>query len=535
VASFPEATLFCTDRRRVLILAAVLVAAASLVRAQNPAAEWWSHVVWLSDDALKGRAAGSEGHRKAADYVAAQFRAAGLTPGAGRSYLQPVPLRAVTIDPKGSSVRVLLQGRAPLDLSLKTDLALNGRGTCGATNAGLVFVGYGLHLPELGYDDLANADLAGRVAVYVTGAPAHLTTTLVAHRQGTGERWRVMKERGAIGQLAIYNPYQPGADWERTITTAQQPTYTLDGDELGGRRIAGTVSDKAAEPLFLSSGQSLPDLLQKVKAGAALPRFPLAATLRAQLRCSSKSVPSENVVALMEGQDQQLRREVVVLTAHLDHVGQFGSGADTIYNGAMDNASGVASLIDLAARLRTAGYRPRRTIAFAAVTAEERNLLGSYYFARRPPFASGMRMVANVNLDQFLPIIPMKSIIAFGMEESSLRGDLEAAAASVGIPAERDPIPGQNVFIRSDQYNFVRAGIPALMLLTGANGDKEIWKTWEDWMATRYHRPSDDVTQPVNFESAAMFQRLLMALVTRIADADRAPTWNADSVFRVGQ
>jgi hypothetical protein len=533
VASFLEATLFSSDRRRVLILAAVLVTAASFVRAQNPAAEWWAHVVWLSDDALKGRAAGSEGHRKAAEYVAAQFRTTGLTPAAGRSYLQPVPLRAVTVDSEASSVSVVVQNLArPLDLSLKTDVALNPRGTCGAITTGLEFVGYGLHLPEQGYDDLAGTNLTGRIAVYFTGAPSHLTSALVAHRQGTGERWRVMKERGAVGQLAIYNPYQPGADWNRTITTAQQPTYTLDGDELDDRRFAGTVLHEKAEPMFLASGHTLSDLLEKVKAGQPLPRIRLAAELRARLRCTSQPAPSENVVALLEGRDSQLRREVVVLTAHLDHVGQFGSGEDTIYNGAMDNASGVASLIDLAARLRASGYAPRRSIAFVAVTAEERNLLGSYYFARRPPLPGGMRMVANINLDQFLPIIPMKSIIAFGMEESSLRGEVEAAAAAVGIPAERDPIPAQNVFIRSDQYNFVRAGIPAVMLLTGANGDKAIWKTWEDWMATRYHRPNDDVSQPVNFESAATFQRLLMALVRRVADADEAPRWNADSVFR---
>jgi Zn-dependent M28 family amino/carboxypeptidase len=241
---------------------------------------------------------------------------------------------------------------------------------------------------------------------------------------------------------------------------------------------------------------------------------------------------SENVVGVLEGSDPRLRNEYVVLTAHLDHVGRFGTGEDTIYNGAMDNASGVASLIDLAARLRAAGVRPRRSIAFAAVTAEERNLLGSYHLARRPPFPAGARVVANVNLDMFLPIIPMRSLIAFGMEESSLERDVEAAAAAVGLRAERDPVPAQNIFIRSDQYNFVRVGVPSVMLLTGAGGDREIWKTWETWMATRYHKPNDDAAQPVNVESAETFQRALVALVGRIADADRAPEWNQDSVFR---
>jgi Zn-dependent M28 family amino/carboxypeptidase len=518
-------------KRSLLLLAATLLVAASYVRAQGPAAAWWKHVVWLSDDALKGRAAGSEGHRKAAEYVAAQFQDAGLARGTGASYLQPVPLRAVTIDRTTSSVSILGGSReAVLDLS--RDIAVNGRGTCGAVEAPLVFVGYGLHVPEVGFDDLAGQDLDGKVAVFLAGAPSKPASAVVAHRQAAGERWRVMKARGAIGQIAIHNPSQPGADWPRTISTAQQPTYALaDGEEFAERRFAATISDEAARPIFEGSGRDLTSLLATARAGTALPRFPLKTRLQARLQCSGEDTASENVVGILEGNDARLKSEYVVLTAHLDHVGEFGTGADTIYNGAMDNASGVASLIDLAARLRAAGIKPRRSIAFVAVTAEERNLLGSYYFVRRPPFPPGTRMVANINLDMFLPIIPMKSLIAFGMEESSLQSDVEAAARAVGLVAERDPIPGQNVFIRSDQYNFVRAGVPAVMLLTGANGDKTIWKTWEHWMETRYHQPGDDGQQPVNFESAETFQRALMALLRRVADADRAPMWNGGSVF----
>ena len=421
--------------------------------------------------------------------------------------------------------------RRPLDPAKQ--IALNGRGACGTTDASLVFVGYGLAAPEVGHDDLSGADLEGKVAVYFAGAPASLTAAVVAHRQAAGERWRVLQEHGAVGQLMIYNPFQAGAEWERTITTAQQPTYGLaDQEEFAGRKLAATVHHEAAAPLFEGSGHDLSALLATVKAGTALPRFPLKTSVRAQLRCTSEVVPSENVVAVVEGSDPSLRNEFIVLTAHLDHVGEFGSGDDVIYNGAMDNASGVASLIDLAARLRAAGTTLKRSLAFVAVTAEERNLLGSYYFAQRPSLPAGARLVANINLDMFLPIIPMKSLIAFGMEESSLQRDVEAAAESVGIKAERDPIPAQNVFIRSDQYNFVRVGVPSVMLMTGAGGDRESWKTWEQWMATRYHRTSDDSKQPVNFASAETFQRALVALVRRVGDAERAPEWNANSVFK---
>ena len=524
--------MFLLRSRFVFVLVAALAGTASIARAQGPAAAWWSHVVWLSDDALKGRAAGSEGHRKAAEYVAAEFEKLGLKPGAGKSFFQPVPLRAVTIDRAASNVAVVSGGRrTPLDLSKQ--IAVSGRGTCAATDAPLVFVGYGIAAPERGHDDLSGQDLAGKVAVYFAGAPSDQTAAVVAHRQAGGERWRVMQEHGAVGQLQIYNPFQPGADWARTIEAAQQPTYALaDTEEFAERRLAGTIHHDAAKTIFEGSGHDLTSLLADVKAGKALPRFPLKTSVRAQLRCTSATELSENVVAVLEGSDPKLRDEYVVLTAHLDHVGDFGTGADTIYNGAMDNASGVASLIDLAARLRAARVTPKRSLAFVAVTAEERNLLGSYYFARRPPLPAGARLVANINLDMFLPVIPMKSLIAFGMEESSLQRDVEAAAESVGIKAEPDPIPGQNVFIRSDQYNFVRVGVPSVMLLVGAGGDREIWKTWEQWMATRYHRPSDDAKQPVNMESAELFQRAMLALVRRVVDAQRAPEWNADSVFK---
>ena len=518
-------------RRLIPILITAVLAFIPVLVAQTPAAAWWSHVVWLADDALKGRAAGTPEHRQAAEYVAAQFEKLGLKPGAGAGYLQPVRLRAISVDP-ASSVQIVSAGGSR-ELSSAKEIAISGRGTCNAFEAPLAFVGYGLSVPELGHDDFKDQNLRGKVAVMFLGAPSHLTAALVSHRQGGGERWRLLKRKGAVGIIGIYNPAQAGADWQRTITTAQQPTFALaDGDEFAGRRISATVHHEAAAPMFEGSGHDVAALLETVKAGKTLPRFSLRSSVRAALRCSDQITTSENVVAVMEGGDRRLRNEYVVMTAHLDHVGQFGSGADTIYNGAMDNASGIASLIDAAARLRAAGTRLRRSVAFVAVTAEERGLLGSYAFAFNPALPRGTRMVANINLDMFLPIIPMKSLVGFGMEESSLQRDVEAAAASAGIVAERDPVPQMNVFIRSDQYNFVRAGVPSVMLMVGAAGDREIWKTWETWMATRYHQPSDDLKQPVDFESAETFQRAMLALLERVANADRRPRWNSTSPFR---
>lgn len=530
----PHWTSLAPTRRGVLCgcLAAALFFGIAGLRAQGPAAAWWAHVVYLADDSLKGRDAGTPEHRKAAEYVAVQFAKAGLRPGLRDGFLQPVPLQAVTIDRRASSVAIVAGARETA-LDLTRDVVVNGRGSCSTVDAPMTFVGYGLSIPELGHDDLEGHDLRGKVAVFFASAPSGLSGAVAAHRQGAGERWRILRSRGAVGYVVIFNPNQAGANWQRTISGATEPTNALSGsDEFSERRIAATLSPDAAAPLFVGSGHTLPELLDQLKRRTVLPRFALQTSLRARLRCATTATPSENVFGLLEGSDPTLRDEVVVLTAHLDHVGQFGEGEDTIYNGAMDNASGVASLIDAAARLRAASLRLRRSVAFVAVTAEEGGLLGSYFFAARPPLQPGRRIVANVNLDMFLPIIPIRSLVAFGMEESSLQDDVEAAAASVGLHASRDPIPDQNIFIRSDQYNFVRTGVPSVMLLTGPGDDPELLGTIETWLTTHYHRPSDDLKQPVNLRSAETFQQAMVALVQRLANADAAPQWNSGSVFR---
>jgi hypothetical protein len=485
----------------------VLLSIASL-NAAGPAADWWKHVVYLSDDSLNGRAAGTPEHRKAAEYVASEFKTLGLDPSGVNGFLQPVPLQEVSVDAKASKIAVT--GASARELAVNKDVIVIARGACGTVDAPLAYVGHGLSLPELGHDDLAGVDLKGKIAVFTSGAPPSLKGPLVSHRQGNGERWKILHARGAVGTILILDPKQPGGvPWKQALAQAAHPTTGLaDHDEYGDRRVALIVSDESAAA---------------VKAPGA--------RLNATIACSARPITSENVVATLRGNDERLRSEFVVLTAHIDHVGHFGSGGDTIYNGAMDNAAGVASLIDAAARITASGQKLRRSVAFVAVTAEERGLLGSQYFAAHPTLPRGSRMIANINMDMWLPIIPMKSIIGWGMEESSLEKDVEAAAASVGVKAERDPVPQMNPFIRSDQYSFVRKGIPSVMVAVGSAGDESIWKTWETWMETRYHQPSDDAKQPVNLESAETFQRALVALITRIANAEQAPRWNPGSTF----
>jgi hypothetical protein len=486
------------------------VASAEAGALSGPAAEWWKHVARLSDDSFNGRAAGTAEHRKAADYVAGEFKKLGLEPGGENGYLQPVPLQDVSVDTKRS--KILVTGEPARELTINKEVIVAARGTCGNVDAPLAFVGHGLWLPELGHDDLAGVDLKGKVAVFTSGAPGALKGALVSHRQGTGERWRILHERGAIGTIVILDPKQPGGlPWKQAVAQGSLPTTGLaQHDEFGDRRISLVASEESSSVLKRPG-----------------------AHLRANITCTASPTTSENVVAMLRGSDDGVRDEFVVLTAHIDHVGRFGTGADTIYNGTMDNAAGVASLIDAAARIKASGRTPRRSVAFVAVTAEERGLLGSQYFAANPSLPRGSRIVANINMDMWLPIIPMKSLIGWGMEESSLERDVEAAAESVGVKAERDPVPQMNPFIRSDQYSFVRMGVPSVMVAVGSGGDKDVWKTWEAWMGTRYHQPNDDAQQPVNMESAETFQRALVALITRVADAEQPPRWNTNSAFAV--
>lgn len=241
---------------------------------------------------------------------------------------------------------------------------------------------------------------------------------------------------------------------------------------------------------------------------------------------------STNVAGVFEGSDPVLKSEYVIMTAHLDHVG-IGRAVDgdDIYNGAMDDASGVASMIEIARLLKASGVRTKRSVLFLGVTAEERGLLGSRYFAGRPtvPFE---QIVADINLDMFLPLYPLTVIEVQGLAESSLGESVRAAAEALGVAVQADREPEQNRFIRSDQYSFIRQGVPALAFKFGYEFGSPEETIRLDWVRDVYHRPSDDGNQDVNLEAAARFNRVIMTLLERVANDEDRPTWNADSFFR---
>lgn len=517
------------------LIAAVLLTSAGGVAGGSGAERWWAHVRFLADDKLGGRNTGSDGHREAAEYVAAELERAGLEPAGTAGFMQPVKLRSRRIVEEESSL-ALVRGGAIEPIVLGDEATITMRvEPAPRVDSPIVFVGYGLTVPELNHDDLAGLDLRGKLAMLVTGGPASVPGPLLAHYQSFEERWTSLKRAGAIGTLSIQNPKTVDVPWERSMLSRLSPAMTLEDpalDETPGQQLAVTINPARAEKFFTGSGHTFTDILALAESGKPLPRFPVPVTLRATVKFESSRLESQNVAGILRGADPALRNELIVLSAHLDHIG-VGQPIknDGIYNGAMDNASGVATLLETAAALHDAKKALRRSVVFVAVTGEEKGLLGSKYFAAYPTVpASGI--VANLNTDMFLPLFPMRSVVAQGLEESDLADDLRKAAAPLGIEVMRDPEPERRGFTRSDQYSFIKRGIPALSLKIGFVKGSPEHQTLKRWRTERYHAPSDDLEQPIDRQAAADFNRFYLSVLEAIADRPTRPRWNPESFFR---
>jgi Zn-dependent M28 family amino/carboxypeptidase len=300
--------------------------------------------------------------------------------------------------------------------------------------------------------------------------------------------------------------------------------------ELAGQRVALTFNPARAETLFTGSGHTFRELADLAKDRKPLPRFPLLVSLTSRARVEKREVDSANVIAELPGKDPKLGNEFVVLSAHIDHLG-IGEAinGDRIYNGAMDNGSGVALLLDMAASLRQ--EKLRRSILFVFVTAEEKGLLGSKYFAARPT-VDPKSMVADINVDMFLPIVPLTVLKVKGLAESDLGDAATRAAESFGVRVQPDLQPLRNSFIRSDQYNFVRHGIPSLNMEVGFDPGSPEQKIFKEWLTNHYHAPSDDISQPVDLRAAALYEEIMRKLLISVANDNARPQWKADSFFR---
>lgn len=496
--------------------------------AQSTAERWWEHVKFLAGDRLEGRNTGSEGHRLAAQYAADRFAEIGLRPAGTKGWFQPVPFDTRQIDESGSSLAIFSDGQeTKLTLGKEAYFSLRAEPSP-SVRAPMVFAGHGLQVPKLDYDDLRGIDLKGKIAVILSGAPRGWPGPLSAHVQSAAVRWEALRRAGAIGIAII--PKAQTIPWPRASAARlqmQMSAHMPGLEEEPGQQAQIVINPEHANLFLAGTGHTLEELIRLSEGTALLPHFALRKELAATVKLKKGSLESQNIVGLLPGR----KKEFVIVSAHIDHTGKIASFAgDGIFNGAMDNASGVAAAIEVARQLKAAGPL-ERGVLFVLTTGEEKGLQGSRYFAKLPTVPR-KRIVADCNMDMFMPIHELKALTLLGVDESTL-GDLaRETAAEFQLPIIPDPIPEQRRFTRSDQYSFIREGIPALAFKFGYTRGSEEEKLQTEWLRTRYHALSDDLAQPINIQAAARFTEYLAALVKKTANAKKRPAWKKDSFFR---
>lgn len=517
----------------VLLAACILLTAATDFNAEGQ--RWWAHIEFLANDNLQGRDTGSEGHLKAARYVAGEMERYGFAPAGTTGYFQPVKFDVKQIVEDHSSLALVRNGKAE-PLTLGEDAYFSLRGDIQeSTEAGAVFAGYGLRVPENKFDDLAGLDVKGKIVVLLSGGPASIPGPLKAHYSSGGERWKYLKAAGAVGIATIQNPKSMDVPWARAKLSRFMPSMSLADpslDETQGLRLALAINAEHADKFFQGSGHTIAEILAGADNLRPLPHFALPAVIRARVDLKKSQVESQNVAGLLAGSDPKLKDEYVVLTAHLDHVGVGAPiNGDSIYNGAMDDGSGIASILEIGRLMHESKAKLKRSVLIVAVTGEEKGLQGSRYFAAHPT-VHGKDIVADINLDMFLPLHSLHYIEVQGLGESTLGADIRAVAAAAGVEVQADKEPQRNLFVRSDQYSFIRRGIPALAFKFGYLPGSPEEKLHKDWLTYRYHAPSDDLNQPVDKAAAAQFDDIILNLAERVANAPGRPQWNPDSFFR---
>ena len=515
------------------------LAAGTAAVAQQPATPAFtpeafrSHVVVLADDLLEGRDAGTRGYDIAARYVATRLAAAGLKPaGADGGWYQQVPF-----------VRAAL-GDAPARVTIGDKAFANGEAVLirphaaepsQTVTAPVVFAGYGLEAPGQGFDDYKGLDVRGKWVAVLSGYPEGTPSEVGAHLNV--EKARAAERHGAIGIITLLTRQDlQRRPWARRTEAMREPALgwvQTDGTPYSaapGIRGAATFDVAAGQALFAGAPKSFDAVLNEAAKKGAKPKgFTLRAPVRLERQTVAERITSPNVVAVLPGSDPALANEYVLMMAHLDHVGvNPAKQPDGLYNGAMDNATGTATLLEVARAMAASPDRPRRSILFAAVTAEEKGLLGAEYLAKHPVVGNG-KVVGVVNLDMPVLLYPFSDVIAFGANHSTLGPIVERAAAGMNVKLSPDPLPGEGLFTRSDHYKFVREGVPSVFLMTGFAGEGEA--KFKDFLATHYHQPSDDLKLPIDWQAGARFAEINYRIAREIANSDQAPRWNADSFF----
>jgi Zn-dependent M28 family amino/carboxypeptidase len=502
-----------------------------------------AHMRFLSDSLLQGRGTGTPSYQIAARYVATELEAAGLQPaGVNGTWYQTVPLRkSVADDARSSMVLVTRSGEQTL-VSLKDYVAYGDLNrTESSVDAQPVFVGFGVTAKERDYDDYSGVDVHGKIVVVLDGAPAKFPSTVRAYYSDFNVKERNAAAHGAAGFMDLMTPEdQKRYTWDWLMPQIQMGMMQWmekDGTPHNGfpeLRGGALLSQSGAEKLFAGSSKSLEQIFDAASAGQPQ-SFALPVTVRIHLFSTHTSADSPNIIAELRGSYPALRNQYVVYTAHVDHLGICPpKNGDNVCHGALDNASGVASLLEIARAFASLPEAPRRSILFVFVTGEEMGLLGSDYFAHYPTIPRS-EIAADINIDGAPGLYyAMKDLIVLGIEHSSLEQQVQSAAKQVGYSLTPDPMPEENSFIRSDQYSFVQQGIPAVSISDGIKSiDPKIdgFKVQKEWMVTKYHTPLDNMDQVLDYASGAKAAAVNFLVGYEIAQQDTVPTWNKGDFF----
>lgn len=493
-----------------------------------------AHMRFLSDPLLQGRGTGTTSYDIAARYVEAQFEALGLQPaGVKGSWYQPVPLRKAVLDASKSSVSLNVNGK-PETLAPNKDYAMSGSvlRPVDDVDAQVVYVGFGVTAPEANYDDYAGVDVKGKVVLILDGAPSRFSSTLRAYYSDDVVKTKNAITRGAIGILVMLSPEdQKREAWDWIVPQVEAGDWewlAKDGvphnsfPEIHG---GGLLSQSGAEKIFAGAPKTLAQVF--AAADANQPQsFALPVTAHIHTVSTQMAMESSNILGVLRGSDPALRDQYVVYTAHLDHLGICPPvNGDNVCHGSLDNASGVASLLEIARAFTSLPKAPRRSILFIAQTGEEPGLLGSDYFVHFPtvPLSS---IVANINIDVAPGLYySMQDVVPLGGEHSTLSSTIELAGQQLGYTVSPDPMPEEVQFIRSDQYSFVLEGIHS----TDPNVDG--LKVIKTWLVTKYHTPADNMDQPLNYESGAKATKLNFLVGYAVAQQNSVPEWNKGDFF----
>ena len=500
------------------------------------------HVQYLADDRLKGRRPATDGFEMASQYVETQFAKMGLQPASERgSFRQNVLLRRGKTNEAQSSLTIIPRQGQNLPLTYGQDYIINANllRPQSQVSAPVVFVGFGISAPQLGHDDYANVDVKGKVVAYFGSAPSTFPNSETAHFARESNKQALAAEKGAVGTILLSTTEPTSTSWRGALTRSRNGSHGW-VDAQGavsnshpGIQATAQVNFGGMAALFAGAPKPLQQVVADARAGKAQ-GFDLPVTVDIRSATDYTSIQSNTVVGMVRGSDPVLRDEYVVYAAHLDHL---GVGApvqgDSIFNGAHDNASGIAMLLEIARSFIRLPQPPGRSVLFVAVTAEEMGLLGSDYFVTHPTVPAGS-MVANLALDMPFFFHPLLDIVPHGIQHSSLKTQVEQATRHLGIKISPDPTPEQVVFVRSDHYSFIKQGIPALFIkggyesgIPGLDGAK----LQREWRAGIYHTPLDNIDQPFDYEAAVRHVQTNFLIGYLVAVQPQRPTWNKGDFF----